>query len=54
MTFDLVSGDFALKLLKYETFYRVRSTARTIVDGFFPYRAQMMTSMRGYVTHNDL
>ena len=26
----------------------------TILDGFFPYLAQMITSMRGYVAYNDL
>ena len=26
----------------------------TVVDGFFPYLAQMITSMRGYVAYNDL
>ena len=26
----------------------------TVLDGFFPYLAQMITSMRGYVAYNDL
>ena len=46
--------DFAIKPLKYVTFYRARSTARTVLDGFFPYWAQMNISMRGCVVHNDL
>ena len=32
----------------------VRLTARTVLDEFLPYLAQMITSMRGYVAHNDL
>ena len=29
-------------------------TKSSVVDGFFPYLAQMITSMRGCVAHNDL
>ena len=32
----------------------VRSTACTVMDGFFPYLAQMITSMRGCVVCNNL
>ena len=32
----------------------VRSVASTVLDGFFPYLAQMVTSMRGCVAYNDL
>ena len=32
----------------------VYSVTRTVPDGFFPYLAQMLTSMRGCVAHNDL
>ena len=39
------SYDFAIKLLKYGTSCHVRSTACTILVGFFPYLAQMITSM---------
>ena len=45
--------DFAIKLLKYGTSCRVRSTACTVLDIFFPYLAQMITSMRGCVVCND-
>ena len=48
------SHNFATRLLKYGTFCHVLSTARTILDGFFSYRAQMITNMRGCVVHNDL
>ena len=47
------SHDFAIKLLKYGTSGRARSTAYTVLDGFFPCLAQMITSMRGSVTCND-
>ena len=33
---------------------RVLSVASTVLDGFFPYLAQMITSMRGCVAYNDL
>ena len=46
------SIDFAIKRLKYGTSC-VRSTACTVLDGFFPYLAQMTTCMRCAV-HNDL
>ena len=48
------SSDFAIKLLKYGTSCRVRFTAHTVLDGFFPYLAQIITSMRGCVACNDL
>ena len=48
------SHDFAIKLLKYDTSCGVRSTTCTVLDGFFPYLAQMITSMRGCVACNDL
>ena len=48
------SHDFAIKLLKYGTYCRVRCAAHTVLDGLFPYLAQMITSMRGCVTCNDL
>ena len=48
------SLDFAIKLLQYGASCRVRSTACTVLDGFFPYLAQMITGMRGCVVHNDL
>ena len=47
------SHDFAIKLLKYVTSCPVRSTACTILDWFFPYLAQMITSIRRCVMHND-
>ena len=43
------SHDFALKLLKYGTSCHVHSTAGTVLEGFFPYLAQMIASMRQYV-----
>ena len=46
--------DFAIKLLKYVTSCRVRSTVHTVLHGFFPYLAQMTTSIRECVMHNDL
>ena len=48
------SHDFAIKLLKYDTSCGVRSTTCTVLDGFFPCLAQMITSMRGCVACNDL
>ena len=45
------SHDFVIKLLKYGTSCHFRSTAHTVLDGFFPYLAQMITSMRGCVSH---
>ena len=48
------SHDFAIKLLKYGISCHVRSTASTVLDGFSPYFAQMITSMSGYVKHKDL
>ena len=47
------SHNFAIKLLKYVTSY-VHSIAHTVLDGFFLYLAQMITSVRGCVVHNDL
>ena len=44
----------AIKLLKHGTSCHVCSTACTVLDGFFPYLAQMITSMRGCVLSNDL
>ena len=46
--------DFPIKLLKYGTPWHVRSTALIVLDEFFPYLAQMITSMRRCVTCNDL
>ena len=48
------SHDFVVKLLKYGTSCRVRSIACTVLDGFFPYLARMITSMRWCVAYNDL
>ena len=50
----LFSHDFAIKLLKYCSSCCVLSTAHTVLDGFFPYLAKMITSMRGCVVCNDL
>ena len=33
---------------------RVRSVTSRVLDGFFPYLPQMITTMRGCVAHNDL
>ena len=30
------------------------SVTSTVLDGFFPYWVQMITTMRSYVAHNDL
>ena len=47
--------DFAKKnLLKHGTSVCVRSTACTLLDGLFAYWVQMITGIRGCVTHNDL
>ena len=42
------SHDFATKLLKYGTFHRAhyRSTTRTVLNGFIPYLAQIIISIR--------
>ena len=48
------SHDFAIKLLKYGTSYCVRSIAHAVLGGFFPYSAQMITSIRGCVACNAL
>ena len=32
----------------------IHSVTATVLDGFFPYKAQMITSVRGCVAHNDL
>ena len=40
-------------MLKYVTSCHVRSTAYAVLDGFFPYLAQMINSMRGCVACND-
>ena len=47
------SHDFAIKLLKYGTSCCVCSTACTVLDGFSPYLAQMITSITGCVVFND-
>ena len=49
-----LSHDLAIKLLKYGIPCYVRSTARTIMNEFFPYLAQMVTSIGGCVSSNDL
>ena len=56
MTFDSrsFSHDFAIKLLKYGTSCSVHSTACTVLDQFFSYLAQMITSMRSCVAWNDI
>ena len=48
------SHDFPIKLLKYGTYSHVRSAACTVLDGFFRFLAQMITSMRRSVAFNDL
>ena len=50
----LFSLDFAIILPKYVTYCHVRFTVCTVLDGFFPYLAQMITSMRGCVACNDV
>ena len=53
MTFDL---DVYLQLRSFGLGLenRVRSVATTVLDGFFPYLVQMITSMRRYVACDDL
>ena len=46
--------DFVMKLLKYVTSCYVHSTAHTVLDEFFPYLAQLITSMKRCVPWNDL
>ena len=41
----LFSHEFAVKLLQYGTSCRVRFTTCTVLDGFFPYLAQMITTL---------
>ena len=48
-----ISHDLLKKLLKYATSCLVRSTARTVLNGLFPYWARLITSLRGCVAHND-
>ena len=43
------SLDFTINLLKYVISCRVRCTAQAVLNGFFPYLAQMGTSIRGGV-----
>ena len=47
--FRSFSHDVAMKLLKYGTSCHVHSAACTVLDGFSPYLALMITSMRGCV-----
>ena len=54
VSFRSLSYNFATKLLKYDTPCPVRSTAYTVLDGYSPYLVQMITSIRGCVTCNDL
>ena len=54
MSFDLdlyLQGHLALALGLEN---RVRSVASTVLDGFFPYLVQMITSMRRCVACDDL
>ena len=46
--------EFAIKLHKYGTCCRVRSTAITVLDRVFPYLAWMTTSIRGCFSYHDL
>ena len=46
-------NDFTIKLQRYGISFCVHSTACTVLDGFFSYLAQMPTSLRGYVAHNE-
>ena len=48
------SHDFAIKQLKYVQSWCVQSTACTDLDGYFPYLAQMITSMRGCVNRSKV
>ena len=46
--------DFAIRLLKYvHPAWRVRSVALTVLDGFFPYKAHIITTVRGCIAHSD-
>ena len=47
------SHEFAIKMLKYVTSCRVRSTAHSSGWNFFPHLAQMITSRRGWLAWND-
>ena len=49
-----LSHDFAIKLLKYGTSFRVCSRANTVVYGFILYLIKMTTSIRGCVTYYEL
>ena len=61
ITFDLdlyLQGHSAMALKKktakiWRIFLCPLYTAHTVLDGFYPYRAQMVTGMRGCVVHND-
>ena len=57
MTFDLdlyLQGNSVMILQSVHPAFRVCSVTHTVLDGFFPYWAQMITSMRECVVHNDL
>ena len=49
-----LSVNYTPEQQKYGASFHVRSTTWTVLDGFFPYSAQMITSMRGCVARNDL
>ena len=48
------SHEFAIKLLNYVTSCHIRSTTCTVLDEILPYLAQMITSMKKCIIHNDL
>ena len=54
ISFRSFCQNFAIKQLKYGTSCCVCFTACKVLDGFFPFLAQMITRIRVCVTHNDL
>ena len=54
VSFKSFCYDLTLKLLKYGTSCHACSTRFTVLNGCFPYLAQMISSMRGCVVCNNL
>ena len=52
--FEVIQPWLCNKLLKYGTSWGVHSTASTVLVGFFPCLAQIITGMRKCVMHFDL
>ena len=51
--FKVIQRGFVIKLLKFGTYFCIRSRAHTVLNGFVPYLAKMISSLRGYVLCNN-